>query len=51
MVANFSGLVTFFDELCHLHFLVVAGAKKDLLVTMHLMLCVLRCTLCCVSFD
>ena len=27
MVANFSGLVTFFDELCHLHFLAVACAK------------------------
>ena len=44
--SNVSGLVTCFVGLCHLqkHFLAVASAKVDLLVTMHLMLCVLRLT-------
>ena len=41
--SNFSGLVTCCVGLCHLqkHFLAVACAKMDLLVTMHRMLCVL----------
>ena len=42
--SNFSGLVICFVGLCHLHFLAVACAKMDLLVKMHLMLCVLRLT-------
>ena len=42
--SNFSGVVTCFVGLCHLHFLAVACAKRDLLVTMHLMLCALRLT-------
>ena len=33
--SNVSGLVTCFVGLCHLHFLAVACAKMDLLVTMH----------------
>ena len=42
--SNFSGHVACFVGLCHLHFLAVACAQMDLLVTMHLMLCVLRLT-------
>ena len=42
--SNFSGLVICFVGLCHLHFLAVACLKMDLLVTMHLMLCVPRLT-------
>ena len=42
--SNFSGLVACFVGLFDLHFLAVACAKMDLLVAMHLMLCVLRLT-------